>query len=61
MARFVYEEGDFGYVTLVAEIGEEIPTDMALAWGTIRAASMLDYMGDRVADLAVPVQDLKRD
>ena len=51
MARFVYEEGDYGYVTLEAKPGEEIPVEMAAAWAAIRHANALRYFGDQLLGL----------
>ena len=63
MAKLVYDEDDdFGaFVRRVADAGESIPTGMAQAWATIRLASRVAEVGDRLLDIANAVNALQKE
>jgi hypothetical protein len=60
MATFNYGEADRGYIELRAEIDEEIPVEMVQAWGAIRIAAALEFLGDRIGDVEGAISGLSR-
>lgn len=48
MARFIFSEGDRAYVTLRAEEGEEISSELAATWAAIRTSYALEQIADNL-------------
>lgn len=60
MAKFVYEEGDYGYVRLEAKVGEEIPTEMVVAWAAIQQSHALNKIADNIIGVDNAITDVGR-
>jgi hypothetical protein len=58
MATFVYDEGEYGYIEMKAERGEEIPLDMVQAFALLRVGGALDFIGRAIYELSEQVQSL---
>lgn len=51
MATFEYQEGNEVYIQLVAEIGEELPTDMVQAYALLRTAAALEAIEGAIVNM----------
>lgn len=52
MARFVTTDKHSFYIGLDSEIEEELTTEQAAAWGTVRIAFELSRIGTSLAEIA---------